>query len=464
MSTAEVGPGPITRASSRTSSRNLVRQISKPYMRRQSSQGSGSSRREGEEGTGLTKYAGDISLSFDKGMGAERDSMAAAGVCAAANALPELSENTRQRAKSNILSLGALQRGRKKSAPGDGDENIPVVEEENGGGELTLRSISTFGRALSSFRQGKAAGPREIDLWKPDVDTLLGVTFEVPADEAHKGVVVAEIHAGYLMARLKKLRVGDVVHAINGQPVATPLEGATLLRDAKGVIQLVVSRVNAKPKDAEREPWDEVKQGGGRARSLLPISTSRGPKQKREEDTEEHDPAANSNTTVVVSCSQLILESKKIVGETAGLDDQLDALYTQLKAKEVRSQAALHQLIGLVGQTTVEQAGLVIANAHQGSLPEGWVEYYDRETSRCYYYNVHSKVTTWYKPRKDSPPPSPYAAGGKQGVAENTTSTGHGVAGAIAAMHSKRKMVETVQVECSSTPRKGVRGLQSVSL
>ena len=43
------------------------------------------------------------------------------------------------------------------------------------------------------------------------------------------------------------------------------------------------------------------------------------------------------------SCSQLILKSKQIIGETAGLDNELDALYAQLKAKEIGSQMALQQ-------------------------------------------------------------------------------------------------------------------------
>ena len=142
---------------------------------------------------------------------------------------------------------------------------------------------------------------------------------------------------------------------------------------------------------------------------------------------------------------------------------------------QVSSQDALQQLMGLVGQTTVEQAGLVIANAHQGTLPEGWVEYFDKETNRCYYYNVHTKTTTWYKPRKDKPPPPPPppgAVGGRASkpaedeemVTENSTSAGHGVASAIADMQTRKAMVDAVQMECSKAPRNGPQGLQSVSL
>ena len=138
------------------------------------------------------------------------------------------------------------------------------------------------------------------------------------------------------------------------------------------------------------------------------------------------------------------------------------------------SSQALKTLVSLVGQTTVEQAGLVISNAQSGALPDGWVEYFDKASGRQYYYNVHTKTTTWYKPRKDKPPAPPGAPGGRatapvpeddEDVVEvsNSTSTGHNVSDVIAHMQTKKKMVETVQIECSA-PRDGPRGLKSVSL
>ena len=134
--------------------------------------------------------------------------------------------------------------------------------------------------------------------------------------------------------------------------------------------------------------------------------------------------------TVVVSCSALILESKQIVNDpdmhnkldstfrlpsfvvphpdllglalqapgctTALLSAQsptegcgaagsagrsgrfrgvpthrLDALYAKHKGKQITPQQALEQLTTLVGQTTVEQAGLVLSNIQTGTLPAG---------------------------------------------------------------------------------------------
>ncbi len=309
----------------RSSSRGDARKQSGIPYRRGSSRGSAS--------TGLTKYLGDTSLDFNPDKGG--------------------------------------------------------AEEEGAGGQA--RS-SKFGKPKFGFGKSRSTAsampePMEVELVKSNAREMLGITFEVPEDESLKGVVVAEIHEGGLVAGSNTLRVGDVVHAVNGRPVATPQEGAAHLSGAVGSIKLLVTRANARPASHAVAP------GAAGAPSAA------AGKQKEEEK--------DANTTVVVSCSQLIVESKRIVGTAAGLDAELDSLYTRLKAKDVSSQAALARLLEMVGQTTVEQAGLVIANAQQGTLPTGWVEYYDKGSSRYYYYNVHTKATTWVKPRKDKPPPPP---------------------------------------------------------
>ena len=221
------------------------------------------------------------------------------------------------------------------------------------------RSDSLAKRGLKSFARGKAKAPQpeEIDIWKPTSDARFGITFELPEDRAIKGIVVVDIRAEGLAAHSKKLKLGDVLHVVNGQTVSTPQAAATLLREAKGVVQLVITRAGATPRQ----------RGGDGGLSIR----------------EEEPPADEANTTVVVSCSALIQESKKIVPDDgAGLHACLDALHTKLKAKEIKSAVALKELGLLVGQTTVEQAGLVIANAQQGTLAEGWVEYYDKDNGR----------------------------------------------------------------------------------
>ena len=116
--------------------------------------------------------------------------------------------------------------------------------------------------------------------------------------------------------------------------------------------------------------------------------------------------AAPEVGTVVVSCSALILESKQIVNDGAATK-KLDALYAKHKAKEITPQQALEQLTALVGQTTVEQAGLVLSNIQTGTLQPGWVEYFDPQRGLPYYHNPRTKTTTWQKPSKSKQPPPP---------------------------------------------------------
>lgn len=105
------------------------------------------------------------------------------------------------------------------------------------------------------------------------------------------------------------------------------------------------------------------------------------------------------------------------------------------------------------------------------------------------YYNVHTKATTWYTPRKDKPPPPPppRRPSGQESARShrasksspqmrrtsrrsssvameviNNTSQGHAVSEVIAAMQTKRKMVEAVQSECQRGHDQ--RGLETVSL
>ena len=416
---------------------------------------------------------------------------------------------------------GSLQRAQRREAknpyggkPGSAGLTDSGVDggfdEEVVAAGSVKRTMSTFRKAalsaISLSHGNKTAGPQEITLWKDKANDVLGITFDVPEDTLLKGVVVSKLQEGSLIAKSKKLKVGDVVHAINGRPVVTPPEALALLQDIKGVIQLVITSVGAKPRARDSTADTE------RSTSLLSSALSYRPGSSRSKAKTDAagtsaaaaDEADSSNTTVVVSCSQLILESKKVVGSASGLDAQLDELYKALKAKQIESQRALRQLIELVGQTAVEQAGLVIANEQQGNLPKGWVEYYDQQSSKHYYYNVHTKTTTWMKPKKVQPPqpqPQPQRSscpssatapvkdegrggGGdddewdKEVEEEDEVQSGRAsgrdtsrsqiisdeVAEAIEALSTKRKMIETVQIECSLAPRHGIAGLQSVSL
>ena len=98
-----------------------------------------------------------------------------------------------------------------------------------------------------------------------------------------------------------------------------------------------------------------------------------------------------------ISCSALIREIKLCV-ET-GQQSILDSLLESLSAKEMTPQLAVKRLIELVGSVLVQQAGLSITNARKGILPHGWLEYADESSNRSYFYNVHTRETTWIRPK-----------------------------------------------------------------
>jgi len=119
---------------------------------------------------------------------------------------------------------------------------------------------------------------------------------------------------------------------------------------------------------------------------------------------------AGAQKTVFISCSTLIKEVKLCVGTEH--QKALDSLYEKLTSHQLPAEQAVKQLMELVGSTVVQQAGLSVMNSQKGTLPHGWLEYIDEASGRPYYYNVHTKVTTWYKPSPTgaAPPPPPSKA------------------------------------------------------
>lgn len=109
--------------------------------------------------------------------------------------------------------------------------------------------------------------------------------------------------------------------------------------------------------------------------------------------------------TVFISCSALIKEVKLCMGDD--MQPQLDSLLGKLTAQELPAEQAVKKLMALVGSTVVQQAGLSVMNFQKGIMPHGWLEYVDEGSNRPYYFNVHTKVTTWYKPALTGAPPPP---------------------------------------------------------
>ena len=165
----------------------------------------------------------------------------------------------------------------------------------------------------------------------------------------------------------------------------------------------------------EEEAADE-KEGGGLIGKTLSFATGGmlGKKKKDDEmgrtatmvkkkDGGDSGRAAEKTekkeTTVFISCTTLIKEVKLCVD--AKQHPPLDALLDNLVNRKIAAEEAVKHLQTLVGTTLVQQAGMSVKNAKTGALPHGWLEYTDERSGRSYYYNVHSKTTTWYKPKKD---------------------------------------------------------------
>lgn len=172
--------------------------------------------------------------------------------------------------------------------------------------------------------------------------------------------------------------------------------------------------------------------GLGRTATMSRSATlSRGKKK------EEKKPAAGGGSkdaaggdgqkTVFISCSTLIREVKLCV--STDQHAALDSLYDKLTAHEIPAEQAVKVLMEMVGSTVVQQAGLSVMNAQKGVLPHGWLEYTDEASGRPYYYNVHTKVTTWYKPTGTvPPPPPPKGEEANDGISVDVTFETHNVA------------------------------------
>jgi len=159
-------------------------------------------------------------------------------------------------------------------------------------------------------------------------------------------------------------------------------------------------------KGKEKDDLGRTSTMMGSSKSFRPGSAAAKKATKAAEEQKPAEPASGQKT-VFISCSTLIKEVKLCVG--AEHQKALDSLYEKLTSHQLPAEQAVKQLMELVGSTVVQQAGLSVMNSQKGTLPHGWLEYIDEASGRPYYYNVHTKVTTWYKPSPTgaAPPPPP---------------------------------------------------------
>lgn len=81
----------------------------------------------------------------------------------------------------------------------------------------------------------------EIDFFKPS-GAVIGLTLAAPGDPKLEGVMVAEVEPGGVLNKCKKVYPGDTIHAVNGNVCMTHQEASTLVREAKGIVQFIITR------------------------------------------------------------------------------------------------------------------------------------------------------------------------------------------------------------------------------
>ena len=129
-------------------------------------------------------------------------------------------------------------------ASGNDDlKGIGDVVEEKGILGAAAAITKKVGRQLSFSRRKKpnarnsidaGEGPvfREVDVYKPKGESL-GVSLAYPADASQEGVVVTSLSPGGLVAKGKRVKAGDSVHAVNGVKVTSVEHATELLKQAR---------------------------------------------------------------------------------------------------------------------------------------------------------------------------------------------------------------------------------------
>ena len=107
-------------------------------------------------------------------------------------------------------------------------------------------------------RAGCSCRDTPIQLYASSHLRLAPTISAVPAlDPSQEGVVVTSLSPGGLVAKGKRVKAGDSMHAVNGVKVTSVEHATELLQQAEGIVQLVITRANALPKG-----WSEKNEAG----------------------------------------------------------------------------------------------------------------------------------------------------------------------------------------------------------
>ena len=123
-------------------------------------------------------------------------------------------------------------------------------------------SSDSVGSASSSGAGSTPAAPvfMEVDLFKKEQGVSLGLSL-TNVGRVHpprEGVLLARVSPDGLVGRSKKMRPGDLLHAVNGVKVATHQQAVGLLKEATGVVQCVITRPDALP-----DGWEAARDKAG---------------------------------------------------------------------------------------------------------------------------------------------------------------------------------------------------------
>mmetsp|Transcript_28610 Transcript_28610/g.60119 ORF Transcript_28610/g.60119 Transcript_28610/m.60119 type:complete len:297 (-) Transcript_28610:510-1400(-) len=107
-----------------------------------------------------------------------------------------------------------------------------------------------------------------ISLFKKSAEERIGLTFMRDRARPVRGVVVADILRGGFAALMTTLQAGDIIHAINAEPVFTVEEAGLLLQRSVGKISIAVLRKKGASSD------NITKENGSAAQQFVQSGTT----------------------------------------------------------------------------------------------------------------------------------------------------------------------------------------------
>ena len=250
---------------------------------------------------------------------------------------------------------------------------------------------SLMGRTISMFGGKKAAASSLPANWSKTKDKAGKECYYNNVTKVTQYTVPRPLPKGWV----------EMVHKESGQPcyknVATRQVQFSFPPDDEEDEESSSTGKDAKPAEDENflSKTMSFMTGGPKKAQAAPKKENRD-RDSKKESAKEPDKNQQALQRVFISATSLIKEVKLCCGPEKQL--ALDSMAADLKAHKISAEQAIPKLQALVGNTLVQQAAICVQNLKNGTLPHGWIEYFDNGTHRHYYYNAHTKHTQWTKP------------------------------------------------------------------